>query len=212
MWDGVVPVKEWDAAKTRLDLPVQSRLAMVRAMAADTIAAVANCEVVADLTVLVGAASMAGSPEFASATRVLVQPDDIADLDAALSWALTQLPPSTTLTGLMVADLPALTPSVLARALTAAAGQRPHSSAMVADRHGTGTTLLTATTPTSLTPCFGVASARRHRDRGVVPLSPFDTDGSLRCDVDTIDDLGVARSLGLGPNTQRVDASLGSPT
>jgi 2-phospho-L-lactate guanylyltransferase len=57
-----------------------------------------------------------------------------------------------------------------------------------------------------------VDSAKRHRDLGVVPLSLGDAVSSLRCDVDTIDDLAVARTLGLGPRTRDVDASLGSPT
>ena len=208
----VVPVKAWSAAKSRLDLPEHGRRAIVRAMAADTLAATARCDVVGDLTVVAGADSLTRSPELAAAGRILVQPDHIADLDAALSWALTQLPTNTQWTALMVADLPALTPKALSRALASAADGEGNSSMMVTDRHGSGTTLLTAATPSLLTPCFGVGSARRHRDLGVAPLPLDDVLNSLRCDVDTIDDLSVARALGLGPRTHDVDASLGSPT
>jgi len=212
MWHVVVPVKPWNAAKKRLDLPEQGRRAIVRAMAADTLAATARCDLVGDLTVVAGADSLTRSPELAVAGRVLVQPDDIADLDTALSWALTQLPTNTPWTALMVADLPALTPEALSRALSSATDGQDNPCMMVTDRHGSGTTLLTATTPASLTPRFGVDSAKRHRDLGVVPLSLGDAVSSLRCDVDTIDDLAVARTLGLGPRTRDVDASLGSPT
>lgn len=208
MWHVIVPVKSWDAAKSRLALTPDQRRAIARAMTADTLAAVAACDAVNNLTVLTNDEAMAASPELALATDVLVQPDQLPQLDAALAWAAQQSAHTHQGVAVLVADLPALTPAALALALDAAAA---HQTAMATDRHGTGTTLLTAVSGSTLTPRFGTDSARRHLDAGVLQLDPTDVSAALACDVDTVEDLGVARSLGLGPNSAMVDASLGSP-
>jgi 2-phospho-L-lactate guanylyltransferase len=99
------------------------------------------------------------------------------------------------------ADLPALRPSELDAALRSAASRR----AFCPDRQGTGTTLLVATPDGELDPRFGIGSATAHSDSGAVSLEgPW---ASLRCDVDTADDLAAAAALGLGPRTAAVLAS-----
>lgn len=93
------------------------------------------------------------------------------------------------------ADLPALRPAELGVALHAAGADR----AFCPDRQGSGTTLLIAATGEALDPLFGPGSAGAHRDSGARRLE-LDTP-SLRCDVDTAEDLACAVDLGLGPHT-----------
>jgi 2-phospho-L-lactate guanylyltransferase len=75
----------------------------------------------------------------------------------------------------------------------------------VADRGGTGTTLLTAAPGRPPRPRFGPASAAAHRSAGAVELSGHWP--SLRHDVDTAADLLAAAELGLGPATSAWTAS-----
>ncbi|MCK0437994.1 2-phospho-L-lactate guanylyltransferase [Gordonia alkaliphila] len=101
------------------------------------------------------------------------------------------------------ADLPALRAESFAVAV-AAAGRLP--AAFVADRHGTGTALLTVAAGAAFTPAFGSDSAAAHRAAGAVELDPSGTRWpDLRCDVDTPDDLRAAIVLGVG---RRTDAAM----
>jgi 2-phospho-L-lactate/phosphoenolpyruvate guanylyltransferase len=106
---------------------------------------------------------------------------------AAQSW------PSDAI-AVLVGDLPALRPHELAAALAAA---QAHERSFVADRSGTGTTLLAARPGVSLRPAFGPRSAATHA-RDAVPL---DAGPGLRHDVDTAEDLHAAAEFGLGPAT-----------
>lgn len=97
--------------------------------------------------------------------------------------------------GVLQADLPALRPVELAAAVAEAAGRR----AFVADRHGTGTTLLLSAPAEPLLPRFGPDSATAHAESGAISLR--EPAPSLRSDVDTPADLAHARELGLGRRT-----------
>lgn len=105
--------------------------------------------------------------------------------------------------GVLQADLPALR----ARDLRAAVDDAHDERAFIADRHGTGTTLLLSTPGGALWPHFGRDSAQAHADSGARVLeTPAPT---LRCDVDTPADLAYARELGVGSDTMTIldDAS-----
>ncbi|HEX4704167.1 MAG TPA: 2-phospho-L-lactate guanylyltransferase [Pseudonocardiaceae bacterium] len=95
-------------------------------------------------------------------------------------------------------DLPALRTDELAAAIAEADGRR----AFCADRHGTGTTLLVAAPGRPLDPRFGPGSAAAHAASGAVLIGTELP--SLRCDVDTEDDLAVAGTLGLGTHTAAI--------
>jgi 2-phospho-L-lactate guanylyltransferase len=95
-------------------------------------------------------------------------------------------------------DLPALRPEELAAALTESAGRR----AFCADRQGTGTTLLIAAPGAPLDPRFGPGSAAAHTESGAVPVG-VDLP-TLRCDVDTAEDLALACTMGVGRHTAAV--------
>jgi 2-phospho-L-lactate guanylyltransferase len=205
MWHVIIPVKEWDAAKSRLALPSADRRALAEAMATDTIAAATSADAVAHVTVVTTSPAMGASPALAEADAVLVQPP--GDLDDALQWAAQQVVPSGMPVTALVADLPSLTSSALDAALRVAESE---NSAFVIDRHGSGSTMLTALSPEGLRPSFGPNSAARHVALGATLLPASAVAPSLACDVDTLNDLATAGRLGLGRYTSLVAHSLGS--
>ena len=95
----------------------------------------------------------------------------------------------------LCADLPALRPDDLARALAALPASAP---AFVADAAGTGTTLYAAPYD-DFDPHFGPGSRAAHLASGAVEV-PGEL-ASLRQDVDDLDDLPRATALGLGART-----------
>ncbi|MGC4960152.1 2-phospho-L-lactate guanylyltransferase [Gordonia sp. DT101] len=97
------------------------------------------------------------------------------------------------------ADLPAAGARSL-REVIAGAAAHPH--AVLTDRDGSGTTILMRDTSVAGPPRFGPDSAAAHRKAGAVEIDPHhERWPDLRTDVDTAEDLEVARSLGLGPHT-----------
>jgi 2-phospho-L-lactate guanylyltransferase len=128
--------------------------------------------------------------------------EGVTGLNRAVGHGAGQLAGAGRWLAALAADLPALRPDELARALRAAAHPRPGSGprrGFVPDAGGTGTTLLAAPPGVPLAPRFGPGSAARHAASGARRL-----DGdwpSLRRDVDTAADLAAAERLGLGPST-----------
>jgi len=104
------------------------------------------------------------------------------------------------------ADLPALRPAELSRALRSAAAVTG-GAAFVADEQGIGTTLYAATPGAVFRPMFGGASRRRHAASGVCELL-LDGIPGLRRDVDTPEDLRTAVTLGAGTRTMAVAGEL----
>lgn len=184
-----MPLKASTRGKSRIDVePVfRSRLAM--AMALDTVTAAVSAERVD--TVLVVTESPADAAEFAGLAKVRVLLTEVTGLNESIRQGIASL--STGLIAVLPADLPSLTPHELDGALGCAAGRR---RAVVADRQGTGTTLLTASSPARLRPQYGVGSLSRHVAAGAVILE-LPVESGLRRDVDRAVDLtGVT-----GPRT-----------
>ena len=203
MWHVIIPVKDWGSAKSRIALPSAERRALAAAMATDTLAAVRAAPSVTRIIVVTTSPAMGPSPTLAGADVVLVQPP--GDLDGALHRAAQETVPAGTPVAVLMADLPAVTPQAVDSALhTAALGR----STFVADRHGSGSTLLTAPSADTLRSSFGSDSARRHVELGATALPPSVVAPSLACDVDTLDDLAAAQRLGLGRRTSQVSQSL----
>ena len=202
MWHLIIPVKDWGSAKSRIALPPAERRALAAAMATDTLAAVKTALSVTRVIVLTTSPATGSSPVFTETDVVLVQPP--GDLDGALQWAAQEAVPAGTPVAVLVADLPAVTPQAVDSALhTAEIGM----STFVADRHGSGSTLLTAPSADTLRSSFGSDSARRHRELGATALPPSAVAPSLACDVDTLEDLAAAQRLGLGRSTSLVTQS-----
>jgi len=199
----VVPVKRLAVAKSRLAAyGEQARRDLALAFAADVVAAALGCALVEQVLVVTD------DPDAATALGALgarVAPDDPdAGLNPALEHGAELLRAGHPDLGVVTvsSDLPALTSEDLRAALTAVpAGGR----AFVADSAGTGTTLLAASAPATLSPSYGPGSRERHLAGGAVELSG---PAALRRDVDTPEDLRDALLLGVGARTAGVAATL----
>ncbi|MFI6030274.1 2-phospho-L-lactate guanylyltransferase [Amycolatopsis magusensis] len=199
--DLIVPLKQPSLGKSRLRGALDdihdddTHAELVLALAADTLAAATAANGVR--RVLVVAADPLALTSLHRLGVEVVGDAGVRGLNTALRRGETILrgaDPGGVVAALQ-ADLPALRPDELAMALGAAADRR----AFVADRQGTGTTLLVATPGEPLDPHFGTGSALAHTASGAVPLDVAAP--SLRSDVDTAADLAHVRRLGLGWRT-----------
>ncbi len=180
----VVPVKSTRRGKSRLDLPERRRSELALAMALDTVAAVAE---VCRVLVVVDDPDTDGRALAEVGARVL--PTGVTGLNEVIAEGLAMLAgdPATSNVpaGVLPGDLPGLRSADLAAAVLA---WQPAAPGVVADRDGTGTTLLLAARPDLLRPRYGLRSFDRHRAAGAaaieVPLT-----SSLRRDVDLLADL-----------------------
>ena len=204
-WSLVVPVKLLALAKSRLSgLAGPRRAELALAMAADTVAAAVACPVIA-VVVVVTDDGTAGA-ELASLGAVIVPDEPAAGLNPALVFGAAYAAarwPGRGRAGL-AADLPALDPAEIGRALAAASGW---PEAFVPDAAGSGTTLYTAVPAAVFRPRFGPGSRDRHLAGGAAELDLADVPG-LRRDVDTPADQRSAARLGLGPRTSALAAEL----
>jgi 2-phospho-L-lactate guanylyltransferase len=195
----VIAVKRLAAAKTRL-APVFSaatREAVVLAMMVDTIRAALAVPALRSVTVVTPDQVAADTARQLGALALTdPTPDGHADpLNNAIAAAEAVVRESTTNIVALQGDLPALQPQELAEAIAAA---RSYPRSFVGDRHGTGTSALFAF-DVPLEPRFGPDSAQRHQHSGAIELTGAWP--GLRCDIDTPDDLMVARRLGVGSAT-----------
>ena len=204
-WSLVIPVKELALAKSRLSgLAGPRRAELALAMAADTVAAAAACPVISAVIVVTDD-DVAGAA-LGSLGAVIVPDEPAAGLNPALvfgaAYAAARWPGRGR--AALAADLPALGPAEIGRALAAASGW---PEAFVPDAAGSGTTLYTAGPAAEFCPRFGPGSRDRHRAGGAMELDLADVPG-LRRDVDTPADLRSAAGLGLGPRTSVLAAEL----
>jgi 2-phospho-L-lactate guanylyltransferase len=195
----VIAVKRLTAAKTRL-APVFSaatRERVVLAMMVDTIRAALAVPALMTVTVVTPDLVAAEAAQETGA-QVLTDPtpdghhDPLNNAITAAEAAVSEFTPNVIA---LQGDLPALQPQELAEAIAAA---RAYRRSFVGDRHGTGTSALFAF-GVPLDPRFGADSARRHQHSGAIELTGAWP--GLRCDIDTPDDLLVARRLGVGATT-----------
>lgn len=192
--DLVVPVKALPDAKSRLRGVVrpEEHAELVLAVLVDTVTAAAEADGVR--RVLVVSSDPTVASVLAAEGFECVPEGADRGLNAALRHGAALLHQSDQAgqIGALQADLPALRSADLAEAIKTADGRR----AFCADRQTTGTTLLLSAPGRPLDPRFGVGSARAHAASGAIALT--ESWPSLRCDVDTAEDLAVARDLGLG--------------
>ncbi|NQX03870.1 2-phospho-L-lactate guanylyltransferase [Rathayibacter sp. VKM Ac-2856] len=195
-WTAVVVYRGRGISKTRLELNARSALA--EAFLLDTLAAVGGA-------VAVGAVVLVTSDMSAVERAALEHPGlhvvrDPGQLNPAVAAGVAaagDLRPGSPVIAL-TADLPALTSADLDAAL-AAAGVGP---SMAGDRAGSGTTALLLPGGTGPEPAFGVDSREKHLAAGYRVLDLPDS-STLRLDVDTVDDLRHAESVGVGAWTAR---------
>jgi 2-phospho-L-lactate guanylyltransferase len=197
-WVVVIPVKRLDRAKTRLATrPAPHRRDLALAFALDTVRAALGCDAVVGVVVVTDDDDVRAAVAGLGATWVPDAPD--SGLNAALTHGadVVRRGSPEAWVAVLAADLPALRPDELARALDAASQV---TRGFVADATGTGTTLLTARPGADLDARFGPRSRAAHAASGAVALEPGPVPG-LRRDVDTEVDLWDAGRLGLGPAT-----------
>jgi 2-phospho-L-lactate guanylyltransferase len=202
----VVPVKPAAVAKSRLQpLGDAARRALVAAFAVDTVQAALECPAVGRVLVVTDDVQLALRLRELGADAV---PDgESGSLNATLHQGAAELVRRTPELRpvALCADLPALRPLELARALAAADASGP---AFVADAAGVGTTMYAAHSLAEFDPRFGAASRAAHLASGATELPPEGI-SSLRSDVDTPEDLRTAAALGLGPRTSWVVTTMG---
>lgn len=201
-WTVVLPVKGGPTAKTRLAGLGALRPALAAAVAADTLAAVAATSRVQRIVVVTGDRAAAGT---AAAAGAIVVSDPGHGLDGAVAAGLA-VAGAHRPTAVLQADLPALRPGDLAKALDACTSRLVSGAlrVVVADADDDGTVLMAAVHPAALHPAYGPGSARRHASGGLLLDLPVPR---LRRDVDTPADLGSAVRLGVGPATRAVLAT-----
>ncbi|MFI2761558.1 2-phospho-L-lactate guanylyltransferase [Streptomyces echinatus] len=205
-WTLVIPLKPLTQAKSRLADTAGDgvRPGLALAFAQDTVGAALACAAVSDVAVVTDDERAARE---LAALGARIVPDAPRDgLNAALAHGaavVREIRPGVPVAALN-ADLPALRPAELSRALTVAA---EFPRAFLADAAELGTTLLTAAGDRELRPAFGIDSRRRHRASGAAELLLKGVE-SVRQDVDTGDDLRTALTLGVGPYTAAASAGL----
>ncbi|HJR37691.1 MAG TPA: 2-phospho-L-lactate guanylyltransferase [Nocardioidaceae bacterium] len=201
----VLPVKPPAVAKSRLlGLGDQARRDLVVAFAADTLTAALECPVVEVVLVVTDDFALAGGM---SALGAEVIPDGtVDDLNGSLVQAVAELDrrrPGTRVAALC-ADLPALRPAELTRALGAA---DEHRQSFVTDTQGVGTTMLVAPNSEVFLPRFGSGSRAAHLSEGAYEIDLPDI-ATVRRDVDTPADLADAMLLGVGARTSMVTTGI----
>ena len=197
----MVPVKPLDRAKSRIAAATGAhREKFALAIAADTITAAMASPLVERVVVVTDDLVAGGVLGELGAYVIADEPD--AGLNPALrhgAKTAARLAPDAGIAALF-ADLPALRPDELTRALEAA---RSRPQAFVPDAADEGTTLYASRT--HFHPAFGRGSRDRHHEAGAHELHLPDIPG-LRRDVDTLSDLHEAIALGVGPHTAEVAA------
>lgn len=220
----LVPIKQLHLAKTRLRSEAHGgsasqtgtrrdghvppeHIALVTAFAMDTVFAARVARLVAEVVVVTSDPAL--SEKFRRAGIRIIDDHPPKGLNAALTRAdrVVRRRDSRARTGALQADLPTLRPEELDAAIEAAGAARAYCP----DHDGTGTTLLLSASSLSspedpLCPRFGAGSAAAHAETGARTLhGPWPT---LRCDVDTAEDLRRAGRLGLGPHSAEHTARL----
>lgn len=201
-WTIVIPFKGGTGGKSRLGTATAGivgfrpdvRESLALAFLSDTFAAAAAVPAVASIIIV------SSDPAVLTVPGITLVADPGAGLNpavtAGIDRARDQDPgcPVAVLTG----DLPSLASRDLAAALDQACR---HRLALVPDRHGTGTALLTAAPGVPVIPFFGDRSCQAHLQAGHMVL-PVPADSTLRADVDTPADLNQALRRGVGHHTR----------
>jgi 2-phospho-L-lactate guanylyltransferase len=201
-WRVVICARPLAVAKSRLrPLGEGARQAVALAMTRDVLEAACGVPSVTEMVLVSDDPFVSHT---ARAVGAVVLPDPGLGLNVAFLHGMGPGRSGDTWTAMLMADLPCLTSHALQRALDAAAR---HHSAVVADRRGTGSTLLTTAPGRLARPRFGEGSLHQHVATGAAPIAADEP--RARCDVDTQEDLGTASDIGVGKYTAQVIAEFG---
>lgn len=201
----LVPVKPPGIAKSRLArLGDVARTELASAFAADSVAAALACRDVARVLVVTDDHLLARAMRDLGAEVI---PDGADGLNDTLVQAAAEMRRRDRELGVaaLCADVCALRPDELSLVLQAAA---PDRMSFVADQQRVGTTFVVAPTTDTFAPAFGERSRARHLEAGAFEIERIDVP-TVRRDVDDLEDLEVARALGVGPRTSLALTLLG---
>jgi 2-phospho-L-lactate guanylyltransferase len=212
----VLPVKRFGAAKQRLGTRLEpaARLALAEAMLEDVLAAITGAKAIEAAAVVTaepraeGLAAAAGAVVVRDEHEAGQSPAASAGVARALAYGCERV-------ALLPGDTPLLTAAELDALLRRTSAARL-GTAIVPDRHGTGTNALVLAPPDALTPSFGPGSLARHvaAARAAPAAWAVERVAGLEHDVDTAEDLdAVARLLESGPPqaARRTRAALVGP-
>lgn len=198
----LVPVKDPDVGKSRLQVPDHLRPGLASAFALDTVHAAAGVTAVAEVVVVTADEAFAAIVGELGFARVPDAGELNESLVAAAAAVRGRHPGARPVA--LCADLPCLRPEELGLALRAL----PRDDAgYVADADGSGTTMYTAPYD-RFAPRFGAGSAAAHEAAGARAIGGDLV--SLRRDVDDAASLVAALRLGVGRFTQDVVPVLGA--
>lgn len=186
VWTVIVPVKPAEIGKSRLG----AEPGLVRAIALDTIDAALAASRVARVIVVTSDRSLDTAAE-------IVPEVAPRGLRAAIATGLAAARDDAA-RAVLLGDLPALRPADLDDALHRADAL---PAAFVADREGTGSTLVTARPGIEFRHAFGPDSARRHRELAIAQLV-LPAGSTVPLDIDTPEQLAATRGLGRRTATQ----------
>lgn len=200
----VLPVKRFAEAKQRLTggLADERRRELVAAMLEDTLAAIGEARSI-ERTIMVSGDPRAQEIAAATGCNVLPDPADEGHVNAAMAGIARAEADGAECVVLLPGDCPLLEARELDRLLT---GLPPRYTAIVPDRHGSGTNALVLAPPDAIRPAFGEGSCARHVAAARAAGVPFAVEElpSLALDLDTpADVVALTRALAEGPKRAR---------
>jgi 2-phospho-L-lactate guanylyltransferase len=205
----ILPVKRFDAAKSRLGASVAEELRreLARAMVADVLLAIAQAASIEHTIVVTREDSLLEMAREIGA--LVVQDSDEQGQSAAVMLGVRRaLAEGIERVLCIPGDCPALDPAELDALLSSSAAHagarggadRAPEVVIVPDRHGTGTNGLLLTPPDAISPSFGPGSCERHRQlaRAAGASCRLERPPSLLLDIDTGADLAALRDRLIG--------------
>jgi 2-phospho-L-lactate guanylyltransferase len=180
-WNAVVPVKAWRSAKSRLKVGLREEIA--RALTLDTLDVLTSHADIANVVVVTADAEVGAEARNRGATVLAEEPGGLNHaVRQACTWVAAHCGDGPTV--VVPADLAYLSSDVLAAALAALAEQLP---AHIPDFTDEGTTLLAASSASTIDPHYGLGSSAAHAAAGFRRLD--DVDARARTDTDQLADL-----------------------
>jgi 2-phospho-L-lactate/phosphoenolpyruvate guanylyltransferase len=207
----VLPVKHFDAAKSRLagGLDPEQRRRLMAAMVEDVLEAIPKARSI-ERTIVVSGDPLAQELAADSGAEVVPDPGDAGHVQAALAGVARAEVQGAECVVLLPGDCPLLDPRELDGLLT---GVPAPYVGVVPDRHGTGTNGLVLSPPSAIVPAFGEGSCARHvelaREAGIA--YGVEEVATLGLDLDTpADVIALTRVLAAdGKRARRTAKALG---
>ena len=205
----ILPVKRFDAAKTRLagGIDAERHGDLVAAMVTDVLEAIGRARTI-ERTIVVTGEPRAQELAAQAGAEVVPDPTDAGHSEAALAGIARAEVDGARCVVLLPGDCPLLDPRELDKLLT---GVPDAYVGVVPDRHGEGTNALVLAPPNAIEPSFGEGSRARHVDAARAAGVAYGVEelASLGLDLDTPADvvaltMAVEMDRGRGRRTAKV--------